>query len=54
MRYYRPQYIHVVATLYFLILFISVYSADDDTEVIGYLIVSIEVSEFLRNLVQRS
>ena len=40
--------------IYYVHLFVSVYSADDDTEVIGYLIVSIEVSEFLRNLVQQS
>ena len=32
----------------------SVYSADDDTEIIGYLIVSVEVSEFLRKLAQHS
>ena len=50
MRYYRPNSCHALL----LILFISVYSADDDTEVIGYLIVSIEVSEFLRNLIQQS
>jgi hypothetical protein len=38
----------------FVYVYFSVYSADDDTEIIGYLIVSIEVSEFLRNLVQQS
>ena len=41
-------------TFNFCVVYISVYSADSDTEIIGYLIISIEVSEFLRSIVQQS
>ena len=33
-------------------MFFTVYSVDEDTEIIGYLIVSVEVSELLRELVK--